>query len=287
MTNSKNIFYMLRFLVLSGILLAGSVTLSSAAVIDVSPANQQLAVDDLEIAAGGEEDFNDPLESFNRLMFDFNEVLQDFVLRPIASAYNLLPMAVRDGVSNFFHNLRSPIILANDVLQGEPERAVYTTMRFMFNSTLGIGGVFDAANKVGDMPTHDEDFGQTLGTWGVGEGVYLVLPILGPSNPRDAIGKYVVDSFFDPLWYVGAGEPWYWAMNGVSGLSQYAGVVEELDQIKSTSIDYYAAIRSMYRQKRATEISNGSEVDLPPIPDLDLSYEDEMDKNVMVASTSI
>ena len=126
---------------------------------------------------------NDPLELLNRAIFDFNERVQILLLRPAGTVYRgVLPQPVRDSVSNALDNLRSPIVLANDILQGEPERAWQTTQRLVINSTLGIGGLIDAAKKMG-IPKHSEDFGQTLAIWGVGEGFYLVLPIFGPVEP--------------------------------------------------------------------------------------------------------
>lgn len=282
-------FRYLRIFVLSGILLAGTAAYSLADDSDGIDAYQQVSAD-LEIAAeadNGEDNFNDPIEPFNRFMFGFNEGLQDIVLRPFSSLYNKLPAGLRDAIGNAFDNIKTPVILANDLLQFQPERAAQTLSRFVVNSTLGIGGFVDVSEEMGGDPGHSEDFGQTLGAWGVGEGFYLVLPIFGPSNPRDAVGKLFVDGFFDPLsMYLNNTdrEDIYWGVAVSGGMVEYAGVVDELDQIKSTSIDYYAAIRSMYRQKRKTEISNGTEVDLPPIPDLDLSYRKILDGDEEVSS---
>ncbi len=131
---------------------------------------------------------SDPLEPLNRAIFSFNLTLDKAILRPIATVYNAaLPDPVRDGVRNFLNNLRTPIILANDVLRGEIGRAGDTVGRFLLNSTLGVGGLFDIASELG-FDFHNEDFGQTLAVWGIGEGPYLMLPIFGPSNPRDAVG---------------------------------------------------------------------------------------------------
>lgn len=221
-----------------------------------------------------DDDVNDPIEPFNRAIFDFNEFLYDLLLRPLSHLYNLLPADARDAIRNALDNLRTPVILANDLLQFEMERAGTTLGRAVVNSTAGVGGLFDVAKHLG-WEKHKEDFGQTLGVWGVGEGFYLVLPILGPSNPRDAIGRYGVDQFFDPLgyWDVLDGGNKMFIRSGVAGVDEFAGIVDEIDNLKKTSIDYYAALRSLYRQKRATEISNGRGVKLPAIPDLDLSLE--------------
>ncbi len=221
--------------------------------------------------ASGEETVNDPLESLNRSIFEFNEGLQDVLLRPIAKFYNAnVNLTVRQGISNFLDNLSSPVIFANDLLQGEFERALTTFGRAIINTTIGIVGFADVASEWG-IERHDEDFGQTLAVYGMGEGFYLVLPIFGPSSPRDAIGKFVIDPYLDPLglWLGNTDrQNIEYTLTGAKGLDEYAGIVDELNQVKKTSVDYYAAVRSLYRQKRKTEINNGSILELPPIPDL-------------------
>lgn len=233
-----------------------------------------------EVAASDDEESdNDPLEALNRFIFEFNEILQDFILRPVAKFYNEnVNVTVRRGVSNFLNNLSSPVIFVNDLLQGELDRAMNTFGRALINTTAGIGGIADVASELG-IERHDEDFGQTLGVYGVGEGFYLVLPIFGPSNPRDAIGKLVVDSYFDPigLWLDNTDQTEViYSLMAAKGIDEYAGIVDELNQVKKTSVDYYAAVRSLYRQKRKAEINNGSTLELPPIPDLsyDMTPED-------------
>jgi len=229
-----------------------------------------IAQSDIQLSQA-DDNGNDPLESMNRAIFSFNEGVQEGLLRPIVNTYNsTVPATGRQALKNMFDNLSSPITFVNDVLQFEFERALVTFMRTFLNTTVGMAGMVDMASEMG-FQKHSEDFGQTLGVWGVGEGFYVVLPILGPSNPRDAIGRLLIDSYFDPLGYyldnVDADEVDL-ALDVVDGLLEYADVVEELDQIKKTSVDYYAAIRSLYRQKRNAEISNGQNLDLPPIPDL-------------------
>lgn len=231
-----------------------------------------------QVAAASEgEDVNDPLEGLNRLIFGFNEIFQMVILRPATGIYEtFIPPPIREVIGHMIDNISTPVILANDILQGEGERAWQTTRRFAINTTVGIGGVMDVATDMG-IPSHNEDFGQTLAKWGVGEGFYLVLPLYGPSNPRDAVGKLLVDPYMDPLGMylsnIHETEAGY-ARQGVGAVDEYGGVVDELDQIKKTSVDFYAAVRSMYRQKRAAEIGNGSEMDLPPIPDLGTRLED-------------
>ena len=222
--------------------------------------------------ASGEEAVNDPLESLNRSIFEVNEGLQDVLLRPIAKFYNAnVNLTVRQGISDFLDNLSSPVIFANDLLQGEFERALTTFGRAIINTTIGIVGFADVAASEFGIERHSEDFGQTLAVYGMGEGFYLVLPIFGPSSPRDAIGKFVIDPYLDPLglWLGNTDrQNIQYTLAGANGLDQYAGIVDELNQVKKTSVDYYAAVRSLYRQKRKTEINNGSILELPPIPDL-------------------
>jgi len=222
-----------------------------------------------------EDDVNDPLETVNRVIFGFNEIVYEFLLTPVATTYNtIFHETVRSGVSNAIDNISSPVTLVNDILQLEVDRALTTIARFVVNTIAGIGGIADVASSIG-LEEHSEDFGQTLGSYGVGEGLYLVLPLLGPSNPRDAIGDLVVDPYFDPLGLYLSNtdrDAASYARTGISAVGEFAGLMGELSQIKKTSVDYYAAIRSLYRQKRAAEISNGSEEDLPAIPNYDLNF---------------
>lgn len=202
---------------------------------------------------------NDPLEPMNRGIFDFNEGADKYVIKPLAQGYvYIVPSGGRRSVRNFLNNLRSPVVLANDIMQGEVQRAGTTLGRAVFNTTVGIGGLFDVATEVG-LPYHDEDFGQTLAVWGVGEGPYLVIPILGPSNPRDVVGM-VADGFMDPLnWYLGNIHLGYlsYVRAAIDGIDKRASVLDALDEIKRTSLDFYSTIRSLYRQRRIDEINNG------------------------------
>ncbi len=213
------------------------------------------------------QDANDPFEGGNRIMFDVNQVLDEVLLRPVAVVYRaVLPDFAQDGVRNFMNNLNSPVIFANDVLQGEGDRAGTTLLRFGINSTIGIGGLIDVAKEF-DLPYHDEDFGQTLGTWGAGEGPYFYFLVMGPSNVRDFTG-FVVDRGLDPLTYVNWGDdeleyvPLGRTVLNVIDLR--ARNIDTLDEIERASVDYYASIRSLYRQSRADAIRNGApSTDLP------------------------
>jgi phospholipid-binding lipoprotein MlaA len=214
----------------------------------------------------GPQEINDPFEPFNRIMFNTTLAVDRAVLRPTALVYRaIFPRPIRDGVRNFLNNLDSPIIFTNDLLQGELARAKVTLVRAAVNTTIGIGGVFDVADRWG-FPRHREDFGQTLATLGVGEGPYLFLPLFGPANPRDLLG-YGTDMFFQPLTYVQWGDESYvpYVRYGVDLIDIRARNIETLDEIEQTSLDYYASVRSLYRQSRNNEISNGATAveDLP------------------------
>ncbi len=231
---------------------------------DAKPAQpEQQTVTTQQVAA---DDANDPFEGTNRFFFDVNQVLDDILLRPVAVAYRwATPEFARDGVRNFMNNLNSPVIFANDLLQGEGDRAGDTILRFGINSTIGIGGLFDVAKELGH-PYHDEDFGQTLAVWGVDEGPYFYFPLMGPSTARDFTG-FVVDRGFDPLTYVNWGDDDLEyvpiARTVLNVIDLRARNIETLDDIERSSVDYYASIRSLYRQSRADAIRNGA-----PSPDL-------------------
>lgn len=208
---------------------------------------------------------NDPFEPTNRVIFEGNDLFYTYLVRPIAKAYVwVVPEFGRNRIHDFLQNLGEPIIWANDMLQGEWHAADVTTGRFMANSTFGIGGLFDIAAKSG-LEQQSGDFGQTLYHYGVPDGPYIVLPILGPSNPRDAIGMGA-DSVADPFtwlaqYYGHGGANWY--RFGAEGIDEYADHMDELDELKKNSIDYYAAIRSLWRQHRATELRHGAPAPSP------------------------
>jgi len=220
-------------------------------------------------AATYEEDFNDPLEDTNRKIFEFNQVVDRNVLVPAAKAYRTaLPDPVRDSLRDFLKNLREPLVFVNDSLQGEFGRAGTTVARFVINSTIGMGGVVDVAGRWG-IPSHEDDLGLTLGVWGIPEGPYLVVPVLGPSSPRD-LGGQVAEGFGDPWNILVTGNPWNlrwipFVRGAVSGIDQRSRFIETLADIERTSLDYYATIRSLYRQRRAALIRHEQE-NLPPNP---------------------
>jgi len=169
----------------------------------------------------------------------------------------VIPPPLRTGVSNVLGNLRSPVILANDLLQGNGRRAEITLGRFMINSTVGLAGLFDVAAMIG-VHGHSEDFGQTLAVWGVGEGPYLFIPVIGPSNPRDLSG-FIVDAASNPFVWIGQGaavEALNYSWVGMSIVNTREALLDTIDELRRTSLDPYATIRSASRQRRQAEIEN-------------------------------
>jgi phospholipid-binding lipoprotein MlaA len=199
---------------------------------------------------------NDPLEPTNRVFYAINNGIDSVVLRPLAVGYTYaVPEVVRTGVHNALNNLSSPVLLANDVFQTKPQRAGTTLMRFVINSTVGVAGFFDVASDWG-YPFHDTDFGVTMALWGVPEGPFLYLPILGPSNPRDATG-FGVDIALDPLTWIGQGSTvadLSYVRYGLTAVDTRAGLLNTLDNIKATALDPYATFRSLYRQHRESVV---------------------------------
>jgi phospholipid-binding lipoprotein MlaA len=235
-------------------------------------------IDDQEAVAAYEE-ANDPLEPMNRAIFSFNQFADGILIKPLAIMYRMLvPPEVRSGLHNFLENLRAPVHLANDLMQGETDRAFITFQRFIINSTAGGAGFVDVAEDFG-IEGHREDFGQTIAVWGSGEGPYLMLPLLGPSNVRDTTGL-VVDSFLDPLVYFVPNEALI-ARTLVRGIDEREGVLDTLDEIERTSLDFYATLRSLYRQHREDVIRNGAPSEVLPVPAISIQdfekIEDDQD----------
>lgn len=216
------------------------------------------------------QEINDPAEPTNRTIFAVNQAVDTVVLKPAAGMYrHLVPPPVRESIHNALNNLRSPVILFNDVLQGDLERAGDTVMRFVINSTIGVLGIWDPASSMG-FEYHHEDFGQTLAVWGIGEGPYVMLPIFGPSNPRDAVGL-AVDFLVDPLtWWASNTDRGYinYTRAGLQGVSERARNYDTLEDIERSSLDFYAALRSLYRQRRVDDINNGETTAIMPTPGL-------------------
>ncbi|MCA8907714.1 MAG: VacJ family lipoprotein [Rhodospirillaceae bacterium] len=222
--------------------------------------------------------FNDPYEDINREIFALNDSMDRNVLVPVAEAYrDTVPEPVRQSVTNGLRNLNTPLIFINEVLQGDMRGAEVAFNRFWINSFLGIGGLFDIAGMDPRLEYRSEDFGQTLAVWGVEPGPYLVLPLLGPSNPRDLAGL-VGDQLMDPVrWVIQVETNW-----DAFGPSRFAATLvdrreaalDALEEVRASSLDYYAAIRSLYRQNREAEINDSDEVEPVDIPNYDVLEED-------------
>jgi phospholipid-binding lipoprotein MlaA len=244
-------------LALHGLVFAAS--LSIAGLLAAHAAVAQPAASDPMAEENG-----DPWESTNRAIFNFNQDVDRTVLVPVANAYRtVMPRPAQDVIHDFLQNLNGPIIFANDVLQGQFGLAGDTLGRFMVNTTLGLGGMVDVATKAG-VPYHTNDLGITLATWGVSPGPYLMLPVLGPSNPRDAFGD-AADSFGDPGNIVASDYNRIWASfarAATSGIDERSRNIESLAEIERTSLDYYATIRSLAHQRRAAQIRHQKE-DVP------------------------
>lgn len=216
---------------------------------------------------------NDPGEPTNRAIFAVNKGLDDYAIKPVAKGYQHIPSPVRKSIRSFLTNMHEPWTFLNEVMQGEIKRSGVTLGRFCVNTTAGVLGLFDLMdNKLG--PAHEEDFGQTLAVWGIGEGPFVTLPVLGPSNPRDAIGT-AVGYLADPASLALALVVPPYGMAGITvvgGIDKRENYLKELDEVERTSLDYYASLRSLYRQKRAKDIGNGkSNMSLP----LDYGLDDD------------
>ncbi|MEJ0049586.1 MAG: VacJ family lipoprotein [Rhodospirillales bacterium] len=202
------------------------------------------------------EQTNDPLEPTNRVFYEVDDAIDRYTLKPIAQGYvYITPEPVRNGIHNVLANLSSPVLFANDVAQARPRHAGDTFMRFLINSTVGVVGVFDVAKSLG-YRAHDTDFGVTLGVWGVGEGPFLYLPILGPDSPRSVVG-YGADTALDPFTWVPKGyglRTLNWARYGMGAIDTRARLLGDLDKIKATALDPYASIRSLYRQHVQSQV---------------------------------
>lgn len=199
-----------------------------------------------------ESGYQDPFEQTNRSIFAFNDALDRAVFKPSAEAYrDFVPQPARTGVRNFLRNLRGPVNAANQLLQGDVQGFAGDTIRVMVNSTFGIGGLFDIAGAAG-LPYEPEDFGQTLGVWGVPNGPYIMMPILGPGSLRDH-AAFFAESFVDPvnLYLVNVDqERLVYARLGMAALDKREELLTVLDDLRANAIDYYATVRSVSYQRR-------------------------------------
>lgn len=200
------------------------------------------------------DDIADPFQGFNKAVFAFNDAADQALIRPIAKGYRaVVPRPARNGLRNFLRNLRAPVNLANEILQGDFRGAGDVLTRTAVNTLIGLGGTIDVAAMEG-IPYQQEDFGQTLAVWGVDHGPYLVLPVLGPSSMRDGTGL-AVDMALDPLnWYFYNVRPedegWRYARFAAEGIVKREELLDALDDLRRNSFDYYAALRSAYVQRR-------------------------------------
>jgi phospholipid-binding lipoprotein MlaA len=207
----------------------------------------------------------DCFEGLNRATFSLNQGLDKIIFKPVAKGYRKLPPSVRTGTSNALINLSSLITVPNNVLQGEFKTAGINTGRFVINTTVGILGIFDVADKMGFSEYVKEDYGQTLGAWGVGPGCYVVLPVLGPSTVRGTIGSFVNVLGGDPYYNASThgnneylSKSLYMKTKVVSGVDFRAKNLETIENLEKNSMDFYASVRSLYLQDRQQKISNSS-----------------------------
>jgi len=197
----------------------------------------------------------DPLEPLNRAVFSFNDAADKALIKPVARAYRAaVPGIVRIGVSNFFSNLEDVWISANDVLQGKFQQGLEDFTRVIFNSTFGIAGIFDFASDVG-LQKHNEDFGQTLGSWGAGSGAYLVLPILGPSTVRDGFGL-LLDTQADLVFRID-GVPVHNSLYATRAISNRANLLDASSVIETAALDKYSFVREAWLQRRRNLVYDG------------------------------
>ena len=227
-----------------------------------------LMIGGFAIADTENKEVKDCFEGLNRATFAFNQGLDKAIFEPIAKGYRKLPSPIRTGTGNVVSNLSNLITIPNNLLQGNFKTAGINTARLSVNTTIGIFGIFDVAQQMGFVKDYKrEDYGQTLGTWGVGEGCYLVLPVLGPSTVRDTVGSLTS--------FVG-GDPWYnvtvkndtqyfkdsdyYISRGTDGLDFRAKNIDSFDNLEKNSMDFYASVRSLYLQDRKQKILNSNKI---------------------------
>lgn len=215
-------------------------------------------------------DPRDPLERVNRVTFAFNEGVDKVIGKPAARTYRkITPRVVRTGVSNFWENISTPGTAINQLLQGKWRESGSDTARFLLNTVVGVGGIFDPATAVG-LEKHDEDFGQTFGRWGVGAGPYFILPIFGPSSVRDSVALFP-ERYVDPVNYINH-NGWRWGLDAFRLLDRRTRLLPATDALEQT-YDKYGFMRNAYFQQRAYAISDGN---VAP-EDLEEGFEDEPD----------
>ena len=220
----------------------------------------------------------DCFESLNRATFSLNQGLDKVIFKPVAKSYRSLPSSVRTGTSNALINISSLITIPNNILQGEFKTAGINTGRFVVNTTIGIIGIFDVAEKMGFSEYEKEDYGQTLGKWGVGAGCYVVLPVLGPSTVRDTVGSFINVLGGDPYYNASThgnneylSDSIYMTTKVLSGVDFRAKNLESIDNLEKNSLDFYASVRSLYLQDRQQKIANSN-------PTIEIMYEGDWEE---------
>ncbi len=205
----------------------------------------------------------DCFEKLNRATFTFNQKLDKAIIKPIAKGYRNLPNPIQRGTSNAVTNLSNLITIPNNVLQGDFKTAIINTGRLVLNSTIGLLGIIDVADKMGFPQYEKEDYGQTLATWGVGPGCYLVLPVLGPSTLRDTAGSFANVLGGDPYYNASVhgnneflSEGFYLTSRAIESINFRANNIESFDNLEQNSIDFYASVKSLYLQNRENRIKN-------------------------------
>jgi len=229
-------------------------------------------------AGDATDEISDPIEPVNRVFFEFNMFLDRTILRPVTRFYvDYVPEAFRLSVRNILEVLNTPVVMMNHLLQGDVDRFMHTAGRFTVNLAAGFGVIDVAGEKA---PPLDEDFGQTLAVWGVPSGPYLMLPLLGPSNIRDAVGRGV-DSMADPAPYIVS--EYTTDLNtylfsgtrlAATAIDKRSRILGELEELERTSLDFYATVRSLYIQKRRDDIRNGGTGEPVPIPEISFERDD-------------
>ena len=219
--------------------------------------------DELALKNGEQKIIKDCFENLNRATFSFNQSLDKAIIKPMAKGYRNLPDPIQRGTSNAVKNLSNLITIPNNILQGDIKTAMINTARLAVNTTIGLLGTMDVANKMGFPKYEKEDYGQTLAVWGVGPGCYVVLPVLGPSTLRDTAGSFANVLGGDP-WYNASvhgnneflSEGLYLTSKALSGIDFRSKNIESFDNLEKNSIDFYASVRSLYLQDRENKIKN-------------------------------
>jgi phospholipid-binding lipoprotein MlaA len=224
------------------------------------------------------EPTKDCFEGLNRATFSLNQGLDKVIFKPVAKGYRKLPTGVRNGTSNALTNISSLITIPNNILQGELKTAGVNTGRFVINTTVGILGIFDVAQKMGFSKYEKEDYGQTFGVWGIGAGCYVVLPVLGPSTVRDTFGSFMNVLGGDPYYNASThgnneylSDSLYMKTKILSGVDFRAKNLDSIDNLEKNSMDFYASVRSLYLQDRQQKITNSN-------PTIEIMYEGDWEE---------